>query len=124
VSRGLEHAKRHESIVAGDEVRGRDTPDVEQLEDRVEVLPETGMPGVSGNTFSRREGRPVFAVLVKKPQTALDVLSGEAFEQATDEISPGSHGKVSPTRWSMLDSKRRPPCSCCFRGNSLEPRTS
>ena len=82
---GLEHAKRHEAIVTGDEVRGLDTPDVEQLEDGVEVLPETGMTGVGGTTFRRREGRPVFAVLVKKRQTALDVLGGEALEEAADD---------------------------------------
>jgi hypothetical protein len=42
------------------------------------------MSGISGTALSRRECRAVFAVVVKKWQTALDVLGGEALEEAPD----------------------------------------
>ena len=75
VARELERAEHHDSIVAGNEVRRRDAPDVEQLENGVEVLPEPITSRVSGTALSRRECRAIFAVVLEERQTAFEVLA-------------------------------------------------
>src|SRR5262249_40213432 len=66
LTRELERAEHEDSVVACDEVRRRYAPHLEQLEDGVEVLPETVMARVRDAALGRRERGPVFAVVVEQ----------------------------------------------------------